>query len=471
MNVIGKLCLLSTVCGLMACKAESQLDLTSFDINPDNQNLAISGFVITEQNNLLSPPDEFVHIHVLSKRLIEHHWLQHPNFLGELSELKELFRETALPEATLLMATLEAAQNRYLSYLNNVDLVAKGMQREIDKDLDCYNSTIDKLNKKIHFLETPEAIYHDKIRVLTEKIKYQSTQYNQLNDTLRQSLQQVVDRHDPNIKIIDDLKFSYDDQPHDICRQYKGMSELLTTIRNNCVYINRDQLLSAFPTDLKVQASQIIDSYAPEIWQSMTQLSGYFDTSDNKQYFPDNLKYQLAQARQALREKRYISEDESAVLLSRYQQELIDIQQHRNDTIDTGLLNPYFRVDTRSDAFINQLSQVASPVQPYADVYNNADIKKSFSQAYAEKMLYQYPNELFFTVSPSGLFSIPNQDEAKRVIFSLTDNNRYFTYDMTKRSQLPHIIRSDSIHISPSTQSLVDELSSRLLQSWALNLG
>ncbi len=103
MNVISKLCLLSTVCGLVACKTESQLDLDSLSINHHNQDLAISGFVITEQSSPLSVPEEYVQIHTLSSQLLGQHWLQHPNFLGDLAELKALFKDTrSLRQALLL---------------------------------------------------------------------------------------------------------------------------------------------------------------------------------------------------------------------------------------------------------------------------------------------------------------------------------------------------------------------------------
>ncbi|RWX55053.1 hypothetical protein [Photobacterium chitinilyticum] len=468
MNVISKLCLLSTICGLVACKTESQLDLDSLSINHHNQNLEISGFVITEQSSPLSVPEEYVQIHTLSSQLLGQHWLQHPNFLGDLAELKALFKNTRLPEAGSFIAALEQTKNHYINSLNNIDLKAKGLQREIDKDLDDYKTSIAELETKILFLQTSENVYHERVRTLELNIKLQSRQYHQINDVLRQSLQQLLNKHAPNIQLINELTFSYDDQPHAICRQYNGMSELLTTISQNCVYINRDQLLSPFPSFLKGRASDLIDSYAPAIWRSMTRLNGYFDTTKNKQYFPDNLKYQLAQTRQALREKKYINENKSALLLHRYQQELAYTRQQQDDTLSKRFLDQNLRIDTRSDAFINLLNQTESPVHPYADLYNSTGIKNRFTHAYAEKVLSQYPYELSFTVSPSGYFSIPNQTKAKSVIFNFTDGSQFLNFKITKRSPLPHIISSESTNLSLNTHSLIDALSEKLEQRWAI---
>jgi len=467
MNVIGKLTLFSTLLGLVACKAESRLDLTSLTMSQNNQAPAVYGYAITEQNNLLSVPEEFAHIHTLSMQLLDKDWQQHPNFLGELTELKSLFSDTKLPEAAYFIETLEATKQRYLSYLNNIDSVAKAMQHEIDESLDCYNDSIEKLNERIRLIETPEDTYIAEIHDLKSKVEDQSRQYSQLNATFHQSLQQVIDKQNPEIKLIDDLTFSYDNLPHSICPQYKDMSELLTTIPNNCVYINRDQLLSPFPSNLRTEASDLINRYAPKIWRSMTQLNGYFDTSKNKQYFPDNVNYQLAQARKALREKRFLDEQDSAALVDNYQQKLTALQLKRDNTFDKGFLNQHQRVDTSSEAFINKhFNEASPPSQPFSDVYSSSDIKQRFTEAYARKVLREYPAELQFTVSSEGLFSIPNQQEASRLIFNFDDTYQYVTYDIIKRSQLPHIIRADSDHIAMSTQSLIDDLNSRLQRYW-----
>ncbi|WP_299013368.1 hypothetical protein [uncultured Photobacterium sp.] len=467
MNIISKLSLLSVLCGLVTCNAESQLEINSFNTEQDRHAAIVSGYVITDQNDLLSVPEEFIHIHTLSHHLLEQHWLQNPNFIGDVTELKRLFRETQLPEAASFIATLEATKKRYLNNLDNVNAIANSMQREIDKDLDCYNLTIDKLQYKIQLLETPEETYQAKIQELENEIKLHSQHYSQLSKSLHQSLQQTLEKHALNTQLIHELKFNYEKQPHAICRQFKGMSELVSTIQNNCVYINRDQLLSAFPTDLKSDAEKIIDAYAPDIWQTMTRLNGYFDTSTNRQYFKNNLKRQLAKARQALREKKYIDEKQSTLLLQKFRQQLAQAEQKRNDTIDVGYLDQHFRIDTSSKAFVRLMENAQSPTEPFSEVYSASDIKQNFTDAYAKKLLMEYPAELYFTVSSNGLFSIPKQTSAQQLVFNFANNKKFLTYNVAKQSNLPHVIRSDSEHVELSSHSLLDELNTQLQKYWS----
>lgn len=136
MNVIAKLGLISAICGLVACKPESQLDLTSIANQGDNHTTKINGYVITEQNNLLAIPDDYIELHKLSEHLLNRHWLQNPNFLTELEQLQSLFKKTRLPEANVFIRSLEESKKRYLTSVDNADLIARSVQRELDKDLD-----------------------------------------------------------------------------------------------------------------------------------------------------------------------------------------------------------------------------------------------------------------------------------------------------------------------------------------------
>ncbi|MGR5149223.1 hypothetical protein ACQKP8_22110 [Photobacterium alginatilyticum] len=468
MNVIEKLCMVTAIYGLAACKTENQLDLCSLNIDPYNQEVAISGLIVTKQHSPLSVPEEYSHIHTLSSHLLEHHWLQHDNFLGDLADLKAKFKKTSLPEAASFIIALDKSKERYLSYLNNVDAIAVGMQRQIDKDLKNYRHSIYELSNKIHFLETSEITYQERVSSLEAKVKSQSSRYNQLSAAFRQALQRTINKHDSSIKLIDELSFSFDNRPHGICRQYHGMSDLLTTVTTNCVYINRDQLLAPFPDSLKNKASKVIDSYAADIWHAMTELNGYFDTANNTQHFPDNLNYQLAQARRALREKTYINERESALLLHRYQQELVHIKQQRDEVLNLAYLDENLRIDTQSGAFIRKLNLSVSPLEPFSNLYQSADIKQRFTHAYAEKIISQYPYELSFTVSSSGYFSIPNKSDATGVIFYFNDIKQFLSYDLTKHGQRPEIINKNSAGLSLNTQSLIDVLSGKLKQRWAI---
>ena len=223
MNVISKLSLLIAVFGIAACNPESQLDINSFNIKTDNQGL--HGYVITEQSNLMTIPEEYIHIHRLADQLLNKHWLQNHSFLSDLTELISLFKTTKLPEANVFIASLEAAKHRYLISVDNVDSFARTIQRDIDNDLKFYQQAIDELQDKINLLQTPEDVYVKKIKSLNHEIKYQSRQYSQLKNTFRQSLNEVIAKNDPESKLINDIKFDFSPLSRKMCSQYKGMSE------------------------------------------------------------------------------------------------------------------------------------------------------------------------------------------------------------------------------------------------------
>lgn len=466
MKLISKLSLISALCGLVACNAESRIELKSFDMASERHNEIISGYIVTEQKDLLSVPEEFIKIHNLSHHLLEQHWLQNPNFIGDVTELKRLFRETRLPEAASFIATLNATKQRYLNNLDNVNAIAFAMQRDADKDLDGYQNTLEQLQHKIQLLETPEEAYHKKVASLEKEIRIESKRYGELSKSLHGSLQKILDDYMPGSQLIHQLKFNYDNLPHAMCRQFRGMSELVASISSNCVYINRDQMLSAFPASLADEANKVINEHVPDLWRSMTRLNGYFDTSTNSQFFKDNLRSQLAKTRQALREKRYLDQQQSEKLLENFKMQLASIEGKRSKVIDKGYLDQELRVDTASKAFIRLMKKAQSPTLPYSEVYYDAGLQESFTKAYAKKLLTEYPAELYFTVSSDGVFSIPREAGAQQLVFNFADSSQYLTYDVVIQSSLPQVIDSQDQHAEMSSHSLLDELKGQLQKLW-----
>ena len=464
MNVISKLSLLIAVFGIAACNPESQLDINSFNIKTDNQGL--HGYVITEQSNLMIIPEEYIHIHRLADQLLNKHWLQNHSFLSDLTELISLFKTTKLPEANVFIASLEAAKHRYLISVDNVDSFARTIQRDIDNDLKFYQQAIDELQDKINLLQTPEDVYVKKIKSLNHEIKYQSRQYSQLKNTFRQSLNEVIAKNDPESKLINDIKFDFSPLSRKMCSQYKGMSELLTTASENCVYINRDQLLFPFPSELKPEASAIIDHYAPQIWHAMTSLNGYFDTVENKQFFPENLNSQMVKARAALREKRHLCEHESAVLIEQYHRQIAAIKKKHHDTMTEDYLDQHLRIDTGSDAFISRFCKTSRPIHPFAKVYRSPSDQRRFARAYARKMLSEHPAQLHFAVSSDGRFSIPKSKQANMLIFDLPGKNGLITYEMVKNTDLPSIIKPETPNTTVAGHTLLAELDLTLRRYW-----
>ncbi|MGF1887103.1 hypothetical protein L4D13_13265 [Photobacterium profundum] len=468
-----KFALLSTIYMLVSCNSESHLDLSSFDIDSSAKKTdVIYGFIITNDHNPLDVPETFLKIQSLSAKLINQHWLENPNFMIQVTDLKVLLKSTNIVEANTYITALEIAQNRYLKNMIAVRSQARLMQRDFDNTLNNYDQTIQALTHELTLLETPEKTYRNNIDNLVNDIKYATDKYSKLSNEFNKSLTKIINEDIEDTSDLYDLKFSFVEGPHTLCSRYKGMNELLNKVLENCVYINKEEILSGFNKEDRAGVSNIINNYAPQLWHQMTSLNGFFDTSNNVQYFEDSLRQRLSTVRKDLRDKQNIQNRDIAMLVENYQTQISLLENQRQNILDNPLLTHDQKIDINQTSFVQNFQRLQTdmknPIKPFAQKFHDPNLSNTFIRAYVKKTIQCYPSELMFTVSHTGAFSLPFSYKTQELLFDFHHNQQYLAFQGVLTTSFPVVIKAgDSNVILRRGKSLTEKLDGRLREQWS----
>jgi hypothetical protein len=473
MKLTYKLFLLSTIYMLVSCNSDSRLDLSSFDIDsPENKIEAINGFIVTNDHNPLDVPEAFLKIQSLSVALTNQNWLENPNFIIQINDLKQLLKSTDIVEANTYITALEVAQKLYLKNMIPVRSQARLMQQDFDNTLNEYDQAIHALTREVMLLETPEKTYKSNIKYLTNDIKQATKEYSQLCHEFNASLTHIINKDTTSTSELYYLKFSFIEGPHTLCSRYKGMNELLSEVLENCVYINKEEILSGFNKKDRIEVSNIIDNYAPQLWHKMTSLNGFFDTNNNIQYFKKNLRQQLSRARKDLRDRKNIQSTDVGILIENYQTQIFLLKNQRQKMIDNPLLTHNQKIDINQPSFVKYIHQlqtdIIDPIESFSMKIQNPNLSNAFIRAYAEKSIKCYPAELMFAVSHTGSFSLPFSYKAQKIVFDFHHEQQYLAFQGIVTTSFPIVIKaSDSNVILKRGKSLTEKLDGRLREQWS----
>jgi hypothetical protein len=473
MKFTYKFALLSTIYMLVSCNSESHLDLSSFDLDsPVKKTDAINGFIITNSHNPLDVPEKFLKIQSLSAKLINQHWLENPNFILQITDLKMLLKSTNIVEANTYITTLEIAQKRYLKNMVAVRSQARFMQQDLDNTLNDYDQAIQVLTRELTLLETPEKTYQDNIKHLINDIKQATKKYSQLSNKYNKSLTKIINNDITSSSDLYDLRFSFVEGPHTLCSRYKGMDELLNKVLENCVYINKEQILSGFNEEDRIEVSSHIDNFAPRLWNQLISLNGFFDTNNNVQYFENSLRQQLSTARKDLRDKQNIQHIDIAKLVENYQTQISLLENQRQNILDNPLLTHDRKIDINQSSFVQSFQRlqtnVKNPIKPFAQKFHDPNLSNAFIRAYAKKTIQCYPSELIFTVSHTGAFSLPFSYKTQELVFDFHHNQQYLAFQGILTTSFPVVIKAgDSNVILRRGKSLTEKLNGRLREQWS----
>lgn len=458
---------------LVSCNSESHLDLSSFDIDsPAKKTEAINGFIITNDHNPLDVPEKFLKIQSLSAELTNQHWLENPNFIIQINDLKVLLKSTNIVEADTYIIALEIAQKHYLKNMIAVRSQARLIQHDLNSTLNNYDRAIQVLTRDLTLLETPEKTLQKNIANSINNVTHATNKYSQLNSEFNQSLTSIINKEMTSSSALYDLKFSFVDGPHTLCRRYKGMAELLNEVMVNCVYINKEEILSGFNKKDRVKVSNIIDDYAPQLWSQLTSLNGFFDTSNNVQYFDNSLRQRLSRARKDLRDKRNISIGDIDVLVRDYKAQISLLENKRKTILDNPLLTHDQKVDINQPSFVQYFQRlqtdVKNPIKSFSQKIHNPNLSHAFIRAYAEKTIRCYPSELMFTVSHTGSFNLPFRYKTQELVFDFHHNQQYLAFQGIFTASFPIVIKAgDSNVILRHGKSLTEKLDRRLREQWS----
>jgi hypothetical protein len=458
---------------LVSCNSESHLDLSSFDIDsPATKTEAINGFVITNNHNPLDVPEKFLKIQSLSAKLTNQHWLENPNFIIQLNDLKALLKSTNIAEANTYITALEIAQKRYLKNMVTVRSQARLMQQDLNSTLSHNDRAIQVLTRELTLLETPEKTYQNNIKHLTNDIKQATKKYSQLSNKYNKSLTQIINKDITSTSDLYDLKFSFVEGPHTLCSRYKGMDELLNKVLENCVYINKEQILSGFNEKDRIEVSSNIDNYAPRLWNQLISLNGFFDTSNNVQYFENSLRQRLSNAQKDLRDKQNIQNRDIAKLVGNYKTQISLLENQRKNILDNPLLTHGKKIDINQPSFVEKVQQVQiamkDPIESFSQKFHDPNLSNAFIRAYAEKTIQCYPSELMFTVSHTGAFSLPFSYKTQELVFDFHHVQEYLAFQGVLTTSFPVVIKAgDPNVILRRGKSLTDKLDGRLREQWS----
>ncbi|MGF1692209.1 hypothetical protein [Photobacterium kagoshimensis] len=461
--------ILATVLSLVACQGDNKLDLASLNVaNVNKFNASSRGYVVTEHNDLLAVPELFQEYQRLSTSLTQQHWLKNRAFIDQANRLKILFQASELDEAQIFIDALDQAISQYSSNIAKVNAIARKKQREIDLDSMAYQEKTSKLEHTLSILKTPVREYQTKLDLISTAITEESRHFAKLKHDFQSSFRELDSDDHP---MAYDIRFSYIQQPHAMCGRFDEMRELLTTINEGCAYINKEELLDEIPVIYHPQAEELINYYAPLLWLSMTKLSGFFDTNYNTQFFPNNLRRLYASNKIALSEKRILMQENTQEMLEDYEYRLAQLKKQRSQSIPYTLLDEHNVVDTSSDAFIHYFEQYSTkydyslyqPIQQFQRLINDQAAIKTFTSAYAQKIIRNYPETLTFQVTGRGYYSIPSRDKAIGIIFDFTHSDQHMILCNRNLKGLPAIVTKSTPALNRiKGVSLVEELDKRL---------
>lgn len=470
--------LLPIMATLTGCDKENHIDYSSFNIKPEIILFQKhQGFIITDTISPFNIPLEFKQLKNASKSLINSNWLANPSYLEDINHLIYDFNQTHIKESNLFIQALNNSALIYKHNMIEVNNLKRNLQKDINHKLDYYQQEITSINTTLAIIEMPEIQHLKNIALIKTNIQKKQQYYVQLRRLLRNSLHSITLSNDLIADLISDINFKYKRKNTLYCSQYLGDYQQVTlSLPHACVYYNQDQLITKVPDIQQQQVKNILNQYVPQLWTTMVQLNGYFESDYNEQVFDNYLHKNLIIANNNLTTKRSLNAEwQGNYAIEKQVNKLKQLNIALSKNMNNHLLDEHKNINISTTEFYKKLSplltsgDVKDPISPFSQLYNNKIVIEKFSHEYATKILNTYPKELTFDITNNGTFTLPKIHANHYKIVIDVKENYSVIYNSCDISMLPKNLTRHTPNTSLIKYNLNQIISQQLFNQWANN--
>ncbi|MCD9517671.1 hypothetical protein [Photobacterium phosphoreum] len=398
------------------CDNESHIDYSSFNITPEIiPHQKQQGFIITDTYSPFNTPLEFKNLEYSTKELINSNWLSNPHYLEDIKNLIYQFNQINIKSSAIFIQALNNSALIYKTNMIEVNILKRALQKDVNQKLNHYQQELASINTHLEIIKKDEKQHIENINTLKTKIKEKQQHYTKLRRSLKSDLETILLNNDLVFDLISNINFKYKKDKALYCPKYLDVYQNINVISSNdCIYYNKEELISKIPKQYQHQVDITFNKYIPELWETMVKLNGYFESNYNKQVFDDYLQKDLMIANNDLIIKRTMKSEQNAQYsIKEYVNKSKQLHLEMNINIDKYLLDDNNRVDISSAAFYKKLSPlltnntIKNPIINFSLLYNNKNVVEKFTQQYATKILNEYPKTLSFHITNKGNFILP----------------------------------------------------------------
>ena len=420
------------LCMVAGCDKESHIDYSSFNIQPEIiPDQKQQGFIITNNCSPFKTPLDFKNLEQASKSLINSNWLSNPYYLEEIHSLIYQFNQIHLKNADIFIQALHNSALIYKKNMVEVNIIKRKLQAETNKKIKYYQQKLSSIDTYLKITRTDEKQQVNEISNIKNKIKEKQKHYINIRRSLRNDLNAILLNNDLTFDLISDINFTYRIDKSLHCSKYLGVYQPITfTAPNACVYYNKEELIETIPQQFQPQVVIILNKYVPELWKTMVQLNGYFESNYNKQVFDSYLQKDLMIANNNLAIKRTMTvEHQSQYAINEHINKYNKLTMEMATSINKALLDVHNKVNVSSMAFYEYLSplllhdKIKDPIVNFSLLYNNKPLIKKLTQEYATKILNEYPKELTFNIANNGKFTLPKiRENSYKIVIDVKES-------------------------------------------------
>lgn len=477
MKTVPFFVLMSIVTTTTGCDYDRKIDLTSFSLYPyEPTHTHMAGFVITDSHTPFAIPDSFTAINKLSAELMQCDWIISPNYLLKVFELSSLLQESHLKEADVYIQALQDARKTYRSNMFKVNALSDVLIQNAEEKLAQLTTDIQQIEHYIELFKNNEAFYKSKISVLQKELEIQQDLFFITKRKFYQQLSQLVNNPTAAFNIHDALNFELKKKTTPECEHFWGDYELIpTSDTENCVYINFDQLMTYVESNQE-DVKAFISQNAVEIWDKMTRLSGFYDPQRNVQFFNNNLQSQLTTCEEEFHERHELCK-EHCPDINQLKKKLVRLKQEKQKIVETLPTNEFGKIDKHSKAFQQALLQklnaehlvLQDPLAAFIALYHDNNNVQPLLNAYAEKMIADYPAQYKISVDKTGTYSKPKVDEKHFALYFDINPTLSIVYAPTKYQKIPRILTAQDTAVRRYKQGVKATISQNLMARWKID--